>query len=223
MTARVVIGIVAISPAVAGSRFPIWTQPMMIRFVMRSFSKNGMFSPLDPEYNRCGELLPHSFDNRHSFRYCDAMHEFLVANGYPALFLLSLLASTLIPLGSEWLLVALLLKGFAPFPVLLVASVGNILGACITYFIGIYGSSFLTSKVLRMDEDDCARAERFFARYGSLSLLVSWLPVIGDPLCLIAGMMRVAFGRFAILVATGKVARYAAVAWATVEGKQLFF
>lgn len=151
------------------------------------------------------------------------MQEFLVANGYPALFLLSFLASTLIPLGSEWLLVTLLVSGFAPLPVVMVASVGNVLGACTSYVIGICGSTFLTAKILRMDERDCARAERFFTRYGSWSLLLSWLPVIGDPLCLVAGMMKVAFGRFALLVVTGKVARYAAVAWATVEGQQLIF
>lgn len=151
------------------------------------------------------------------------MQDFLVANGYPALFLLSLLASTLVPLGSEWLLVTLVVSGFAPLPVVLVASVGNVLGACTSYVIGVYGSALLTSKILRMDEQDCARAERFFTRYGSWSLLLSWLPVIGDPLCLVAGMLRVAFGRFVLLVATGKVARYAAVAWATVEGQQLIF
>ena len=151
------------------------------------------------------------------------MHEFLAANGYPALFLLSFLAATLIPLGSEWLLIALVVKGFAPMLVVLVASAGNVLGACTSYFIGVYGSAFLTAKILRMDAGERARAEWLFDRYGSWSLLLSWLPLVGDPLCLVAGMMRVAFGRFALLVAAGKVARYAAVAWATLEGRHLFF
>lgn len=151
------------------------------------------------------------------------MHDFLVANGYPALFLFSFLASTLIPLGSEWLLVTLIVQGFAPLPVVLVASAGNLLGACTSYGIGIYGSTFLITKVLRMGEHERRRAERFFASYGIWSLLLSWLPVIGDPLCVLAGMMKVGFGRFALLVLTGKAARYAAVAWATVEGRQLFY
>lgn len=151
------------------------------------------------------------------------MREFLVSNGYPALFLLGFLASTLIPLGSEWLVVALLVEGFAPVPVVLTASVGNFLGACTSYAIGIYGSRFMTEKVLRMDARDCARAERFFGRYGSWSLLFSWLPVVGDPLCLVAGMLKVSSGRFALFVMTGKAARYAVVAWATMEGKKLFF
>jgi len=151
------------------------------------------------------------------------MQEFLVANGYPALFVLSFLASTLIPLGSEWLLVALLVQGFAPVPVVLVASAGNLLGAFTSYGIGICGSTFLTTRLLRLDENNRARAEGFFAKYGIWSLLLSWLPLIGDPLCVVAGMMKADFGRFAILVMTGKTARYAAVAWATVEGRKLFY
>jgi membrane protein YqaA with SNARE-associated domain len=150
------------------------------------------------------------------------MQEFLVANGYPALFVLSFLASTLIPLGSEWLLVALLVQGFAPVPVVLVASTGNLVGACTSYGIGICGSAFLTTRLLRLDEKNRARAERFFAKYGIWSLLLSWLPVIGDPLCVVAGMMKAGLGRFAIIVLTGKTARYAAVAWATVEGRKVF-
>lgn len=151
------------------------------------------------------------------------MHEFLISNGYLALFLLSFLASTLIPLGSEWLLVALIVQDFVPLPLVLVASAGNFMGACTSYVIGVYGSTFLTTKILRMGENERVRAERFFSRYGCWSLLLSWLPLIGDPLCVVAGMMKVGFDRFTILVLIGKTARYAAVAWATVEGRQLFF
>jgi membrane protein YqaA with SNARE-associated domain len=149
------------------------------------------------------------------------MQDFLTTHGLPALFLLSFLASTLIPLGSEWLLVALLLKGFDPAALVATASVGNFLGACTSYWIGILGSRLIEEKLLRMDSAGRERAERFFARFGSWSLLFSWLPVVGDPLCLVAGALRVGFARFALLVMAGKVARYAAVAWATVEGRTL--
>ncbi len=151
------------------------------------------------------------------------MQEFLVANGYPALFFLSFLASTLIPLGSEWLLVALVVSGFAPMPVVLVASAGNFLGACTSYAIGFYGSTFLMTRLLKMSERDRHRAERFFARYGCWGLLLSWLPVVGDPLCVVAGTMKVAFHRFTLLVIAGKLARYAAVAWVATEGRVLLF
>ncbi|GAM09056.1 inner membrane protein YqaA [Geobacter sp. OR-1] len=150
------------------------------------------------------------------------MQEFLTAHGLPALFFLSFLASTLIPLGSEWLLVALLLKGGAPIPVVATASAGNFLGACTSYWLGIYGSRFIEERLFRMQPRDKERAERFFARFGSWSLLFSWLPVVGDPLCLVAGVLRVGFIRFSILVLTGKSARYALVAWAALEGRSLF-
>jgi membrane protein YqaA with SNARE-associated domain len=145
------------------------------------------------------------------------MQEFLVEHGLPALFLLSFLASTLIPLGSEWLLVVLLLNGSAPAAAVTTATVGNWLGACTTWAIGVWGGPFIIRRILRISPPDEERAERFYNRYGSWSLLLSWLPVIGDPLCLVGGLLRVGFLRFSLLVFTGKLARYAAVAWFTLR------
>lgn len=149
------------------------------------------------------------------------MHDFLAGHGYPSLFLLSFLASTLIPLGSEWLLVAMLLEERNPFLSVALASAGNYLGACTTYAIGVYGGPFLVRKVLRIDEEAEKRADRFYSRYGSWSLLLSWLPVIGDPLCLMGGLLKVGFVRFSLLVFSGKLARYAFVAWLTLTGAQM--
>lgn len=142
------------------------------------------------------------------------MDELLIAHGYPALFLVALLASTLLPLGSEWLLVVLVLKGFDPVASVLTATLGNTLGALTTYGIGLWGGPFLVERVLRIDTAARTRAERFYARYGSWSLLASWLPVVGDPLCLVGGILRVRVWSFVLLVATGKLARYAVVALA---------
>lgn len=141
------------------------------------------------------------------------MHDFLAGHGYPALFLLSFLASTFIPLGSEWLLVTMLLKHHDPVLAVALASIGNYLGACTSYAIGIYGGPLLIRRVLRIDEAAQQRANRLYGRYGSWSLLFSWLPVVGDPLCLVGGLLRVRFARFSLLVFTGKLARYALVAW----------
>lgn len=147
-----------------------------------------------------------------------AMHDWFTSYGYGSLFLLSFLASTLIPLGSEWLLVTMLLAKYDPAPVVAVATVGNYLGALTSYGIGLYGGDFLKVKVLRMDEQATRRAERLYGRLGSFSLLLSWLPVVGDPLCLVGGVLRVGLMRFSLLVFTGKLARYAAVAWLTIKG-----
>ncbi len=148
------------------------------------------------------------------------MHETLAAYGLPALFLLSFLASTMLPLGSEWLLVALVLQRHEPLLAVMTATVGNYLGACTSYAIGIYGGDFLIKKLLRIGDAEQVRAERFFAKYGSWALFFSWLPIIGDPLCLAGGVLKIPFSRFSILVASGKGLRYSAVAWLTLKGVQ---
>ncbi|MBT8359229.1 MAG: DedA family protein [Desulfobacterales bacterium] len=139
------------------------------------------------------------------------MEEILIDHGYLALFILSFLASTVIPLGSEWLLAALIVKGFDPAVSIGLATIGNTLGACTTYLIGLYGGDFLIKKALKIDDHSRRRAERIYSRYGSWSLLFSWLPVIGDPLCLIGGALKARFAFFFILVFAGKLARYVAV------------
>jgi membrane protein YqaA with SNARE-associated domain len=148
------------------------------------------------------------------------METTLVNAGYPALLLLSFLAATLIPLGSEWLLILQVAAGGNLVALVLVATVGNLLGALTTYWIGLRGSDWLIARVLRISPEQQERAIRFYQRYGSWSLLLSWLPIVGDPLCLIGGVVRVSFIRFTTLVAIGKSARYATIAWLTHLGGQ---
>ena len=145
------------------------------------------------------------------------MESFLASHGYQGLFVLSFLASTLLPIGSEWLLIGLLLQGYDPLATVAVATVGNYLGGCTTWAVGIWGGAFLVNKVLRIDPAAAASAERFYRKYGVWSLLLSWVPVIGDPLCLAGGILKVDFLRFSLLVGTGKLVRYAGVAWLTLS------
>ena len=98
------------------------------------------------------------------------MPELLTDYGLISLFLLSLCASTLIPLGSEWLLIALLLQGENVVAAVLVATVGNTLGAASSYLIGRLGSDWLTRKVLRISAQRQVRTEQLFQRYGSWTL-----------------------------------------------------
>jgi membrane protein YqaA with SNARE-associated domain len=147
------------------------------------------------------------FDNQF-LTYIVMLHDWLNQPGYVSLFLLSFLASTLLPLGSEWLLVMMLAGGYDPLSAVATATVGNYLGAAMTYLIGLWGGSWLVEKVLRVSPEQQDRARNYYKRFGVYSLLFSWLPVVGDPLCLVGGMLRVNFGLFSLLVATGKLARY---------------
>lgn len=149
------------------------------------------------------------------------MEQWLLEYGYLALFLLSLLASTLVPLGSEWLLAVLLINGFDPSVVVLVATLGNSCGALTTYGIGLWGGPFLVQRVLRISKESQQRAERYFSRYGSWALLFSWVPLFGDPLCLVGGVLHTGFWRFVALVSVGKFIRYLVVAKLVLEGTKV--
>ncbi len=138
--------------------------------------------------------------------------------GLPALFLLSFLAATILPIGSEWLLVVLVLQGISPTNAVITASIGNFLGACTTYLIGMWGSDFFIHTILRISDRQLARAKTVYEKYGIWSLLLSWVPVVGDPLCLLAGLFRVDFGRFSLLVFIGKFSRYATLAFIALPG-----
>ena len=144
------------------------------------------------------------------------MESSLASHGYSGLFVLSFLASSLLPVGSEWLLVLMLIKGNDPLATVSVATIGNYLGSCTTWAIGIWGGPLLIRRVLRIDPATEEAAVRFYRRYGVWSLLLSWMPIIGDPLCLAGGIFKVDFTRFSLLVFTGKLVRYAAVAWLTI-------
>jgi membrane protein YqaA with SNARE-associated domain len=137
-------------------------------------------------------------------------------SGYAGLFLVSLLAATIFPAQSESVLVGLLLLGKqSPWILVSVASVGNVLGAVINWVLGRYLETWRGSAWFPVSEDSLERAQSWYHRLGRWSLLVSWLPIIGDPLTLAAGIMREPFLSFLILVAIGKVARYVALAAVT--------
>ena len=154
------------------------------------------------------------FDNTF-LTYTVMLHDWLNQPGYAALFSLSFLASTLLPLGSEWLLVMMLVGGYDPLSTVAVATVGNYLGAVLTYLIGIWGGSWLIERVLRVSPEQQERARHYYRRYGAFSLFFSWLPIVGDPLCMVGGMLRIDFGLFTLLVVSGKLLRYAVTAWIT--------
>ena len=149
------------------------------------------------------------------------MSEFLTGYGLWSLFLISFCASTLLPLGSEWLLVVLLLQGSNPIAATVIATLGNSLGSGTNYLIGYYGGDWLQKKLLRIDKKQQQRAESWFNRYGSWSLLLAWLPIVGDPLCLVSGMLKTPLVRFSLLVTAGKGLRYSFLTLLTLQGAEI--
>lgn len=131
------------------------------------------------------------------------MQEIIISYGYFGMFLMGMLAATIVPLGSEWLLAVLLLKGLDPYLLVISASAGNYLGAVTNYLLGILGGKYINIR-----EKTWKRAQTFYEKFGAYSLLFSWLPVIGDPLCIISGILRYNFAKFSLLVVAGKTLRY---------------
>lgn len=129
------------------------------------------------------------------------------------LFLAALVAATILPAQSEALLLALVLAGDRPVWLLVaVASAGNVLGAVVNWVLGRQLERFEKRPWFPVKPDSLARARAWYHRYGRWSLLLSWLPIVGDPLTVVAGAMREPMRSFLPLVTVGKVARYVLLA-----------
>ena len=124
-----------------------------------------------------------------------------------SLFLTSFASATLLPGGSEALFVYLLNEQLEPFLLLAVATLGNTLGSFVNYILGKYATAFALRKHY-MKEKHLHKASSLFETYGAWSLLFSWLPIIGDPLTFVAGIVRYAWWKFVLIVGFAKLARY---------------
>lgn len=130
---------------------------------------------------------------------------------YAGLFLVALAAATILPLQSEAAVAAMLLTGHSPWLVLLVASVGNVLGSTINWVLGRAIDRYGSSRWFPASGPALERASRWYRRYGRWSLLLSWAPIIGDPITVVAGVLRERLPVFLLLVTIAKVGRYVAV------------
>ena len=133
--------------------------------------------------------------------------------GYTGLFFASFLAATILPLSSEVVLSFLLLNGLNPSILVGVATVGNVLGSLVNYAIGLWGGVFLVRKVLKISESESVKAQQTFKNYGVFSLLFAWVPVIGDPLTVVAGVLKINVLLFLVLVTSGKLIRYVVISY----------
>ena len=137
-----------------------------------------------------------------------------IYGAYVGLFFAALLAATLIPAQSESVLVGLLLsKQFVPWLLVAVATLGTTLGSVLTWGLGRSLQRFQHKRWFPVSEAALHKAQTHFQRYGYWSLLLSWLPIVGDPLTMIAGVLRVPLLPFVLLVGAAKLTRYALLAW----------
>jgi len=130
---------------------------------------------------------------------------------YFTLFSTAFLAATILPFYSEVVLFALLRAGGDPLTLVVVATLGNTLGAVVNWVMGRYLLYFQDRRWFYFKAEQIERAQQWYGRYGFWSLLLAWLPIGGDALTFIAGTMKVRLSVFIILVGIGKATRYISI------------
>ena len=127
---------------------------------------------------------------------------------YTTLFVIAFLAATILPFSSEVVLAGLSAASSKKVLLLVVASFGNVLGSTFNWVLGKYTRNLERKKWFPFSGPQLQKASFWFTKYGKWSLLFAWLPVIGDPLTFIAGVVRMHIVPFLVLVTIGKVSRY---------------
>ena len=128
---------------------------------------------------------------------------------YAGMFAIALLAASILPFQSEAALAVLLIAGKQPVGLLILfASLGNIVGSTINWWLGCYINRFRDRKWFPVKDESLIRAEKWYRRYGRGLLLLSWVPIIGDPLTVAAGVLKEPLWSFLLIVAVAKISRY---------------
>lgn len=126
---------------------------------------------------------------------------------YLILFTTAFISATLFPLGSEALLIYDITQGHNIYLLLFFATFGNSLGSIVNYFLGLKGEEYLINKKL-LNEKLILKSKKYFDKYGAFCILFSWLPIIGDPITFVAGILKFDFRKFLFLVVISKFSRY---------------
>ena len=128
---------------------------------------------------------------------------------YLSLFTISFLAATILPFSSELTLAGLIAtSSYNNLLLLIVASLGNVLGSVVNWILGFYSRNLSTKRWFPFKDEQIEKSSKWFNKFGRWSLLFAWVPIIGDSLTLAAGLLRIRFIEFLVLVTIGKVSRY---------------
>jgi membrane protein YqaA with SNARE-associated domain len=141
---------------------------------------------------------------------------------YFGLFFSAFSSATLLPGTSEVVLTALAMNDHqAAFLLWSVATMGNVMGSCVNYWLGFKMMHYQQKSWFPISPQQSVKAQRLFERYGVWSLLLSWVPIIGDPLTLVAGLCKLRFWLFLLLVSISKGGRYAFILLGILGGERL--
>ena len=136
----------------------------------------------------------------------------LETGGLFGLFVFSIVSASLVPFGlPEVAVFGFWFLDFDPWSVIMVATVGTILGAIVNYYFGFIGNVFVLNKFIKPSK--LAKAENMFKKYGPIVLILSWIPFIGDPLTAVAGLLKYPIKYFLIFVGIGKAFRFVVLYW----------
>lgn len=134
------------------------------------------------------------------------------------LFVAAFAAATIFPAQSEALLTALIVQEeISPWLLIVVASAGNILGSCVNWMLGRYIETLKTRRWFPVGDQALTRAQDAYQKYGRWSLLLSWMPILGDPITVVAGILKEKFWVFLLLVSIAKTGRYILLALLTLS------
>ena len=133
------------------------------------------------------------------------------------------MVATIVPFGSEVYFITLLsLDTYHHFILFLVVSVGNVLGSLFNWICGFYINFFIKKSWFPINNKTIDRGNKLFKKYGKWSLLISWFPLIGDPITFAAGTLRYPIIPFLVLVSIGKVGRYLIIYLSTIWAFNIF-
>ena len=128
--------------------------------------------------------------------------------GYFGVFLVSFIASTLVPFSNEVVVAAMPALGYDIWLTAVWATAGGYLGSLVNYFVGQRGTDFIFSRWISIKPERWEQAEKIFNRWGNWALFFVWLPVVGDPLALVAGAFNIDWRLFSFWVISGKFLRF---------------